>query len=889
MQRRTFLKNAGIVSLGLSSLGFNTIKDWYKSSHELNINDLASLSPQLEDDVDHLLSWMRSNGWATHLEQALGVNLNISRPELFKELIKPLDAAKLDALRRDTWSGQSAYDDFSGERLIQPGFPAHSLLYHALASPRVRPNGVKEYPTLQQLDTLENLIYALADWDDLKAIYGIKSNSELVFAVFAYEYRPAFKTPHHAYADLVYSRTGLGRIGNEPLHYDKVNRAHIAQPADATKEKNVSVIPARYGLFIARKVPVNKLSLVTSKPRKDGCTKDCRDDRDDAKRTFLQPIRKVFSNDELTGSASLRFSESHKSEKLNKFATAKGKGIKMWPENVVPAARLSKELVEQDDALRLAGSSFLVISKRDDLIRLAKENGRTLFFYVPKRVTTPYDTRYFTALCTQEVEDVELVTNGKALGRSYNSIYNNYGAPRNQPLFVNITHEQKGEAFASIERTTGKRFEDKLDKGGYYAPLFEDSICDGQVSVNTSAFNTNRIQGIGACLPAFSVITAPDFFPQIDPLDLAAFDIAPGSANNESHFYEGGVASLATARIRPNPKMIEAKTDNTRDTYLAVISAPVKEKTSIDSKNMRMYKDPSSDGGYTISSFLPDVASSIFAPGWDVTYCSPENDKKNIYIGTEGLGSPFIEDMKFCSALNGMWPATSPDAARTFQGANEPEYRNPTAVPLLDHEIGLCGTGPAGKENENWGWDGEQGPYLEQLLGQWTVNFTDLGRADAVDNALQGKLDMSQLRKLKSNELIRRMDCLKRCIATIPQKNFRPKEYTRRIAAFTYLWLVGAEKVNWGKESPAALNIPGNLVGNDKSWITDLANAKVSGEGYLYVFADSAPDIEEAPKEWMCDLKRRRLNCERIYICQVTANQIAWGEVKNGSISWQVK
>jgi hypothetical protein len=272
-----------------------------------------------------------------------------------------------------------------------------------------------------------------------------------------------------------------------------------------------------------------------------------------------------------------------------------------------------------------------------------------------------------------------------------------------------------------------------------------------------------------------------------------------------------------------------------------------------------------------------------------VTYCKLDNEK-DIYIGTEGLGSPFIEDMKFCSALNGMWPATSPDASRTYQGSHEKDYRNPTAIPLLDHEIGICADGPGGKENECWGWDGEQGPYLENVEGRWKINFTDIGRADAVSNTLQGKLDMSQLRKLKSNELIARMECLKTCIHALTTNNFR-REFKRKIVGYTYLWLVSAEKVNWGKEDAKGLGIPIKLVGNSRDWITDKTNARINGEGYLFVFVNSVPD--NVNKNWTPDFKRRKLDCILpIYVCQVTSNpsavkKIVWAEIGDkGKIIW---
>ncbi len=879
MQRREFVQKSSILALGLG-LGFSSIKKWYHGEGSpLSIYNLAKVSDKLQSDFRQLLEWMKANGWTGYLQQALGVNLELNGEDLKKELIKELNESKLSALRQNE---QSGYDDFSGEKLIQPGFPAYSLLYHTVASPRVRPEGIKEYLSLSQIDLLENYIYALCDWEQLISIYA-GSNNELVLAVFAYEYRPAFKTPHHAYADMVYSRTGIARIGNEPLHYDKLNRCHTAKPADVNRVKNAAVMPARYGLYIARKVKNTNISLVKSPVAKTG---DIHDDSKDAAKYFLQPIRKIFNDDELISGAALNFNEMHKSVKLQKLSLSTGIVMKSHK----PQPRFSKDLIEQDYTLRNPGSSFLVISQHNDLIRPARENGEILFFKVPKHAVDndEYDNRYFTALATQKVEDVELLETNKRLYRSYNK----YLRPRNQPLFVNITNKIKQDTiYAPLKKTLDHAFENEMKAGTYFAPLFEDSICDGNVTADTTRFNLGKIKGIGSkCLPAFSVVTAPDFFPQVDPLDLEIFDIAPGH-DKESHFYEGGVASLASARIKPNPKMINTKADATADTYLAVLSGSKKQNTGVSVQRLAVYKNPASERGYEISSFLPDVASSVFAPGWDVTYCGIKGD---IFIGTEGLGSPFIEDMKFCSALNGMWPATSPDAARTFQGSGETDYRNPTAVPLLDHEIGICGDGPAGKFHESWGWDGEQGPYLEKKKDKWKINFTDMGRADAVNNALDGKIDMSQLRTLKSAELIARMECLKLCIKTLPQKNFRDSEYKSKIVAYTYLWLISAEKVNWGNEDAAALNIPMNLVGKNKDWITKKENAKVSGEGYLYVFANSILDIEEAPKDWDKDLKRRSLDVskDQIYVCQVTTNagspkKISWGQVKNGTINWQ--
>jgi hypothetical protein len=869
MRRRQFLKAASLATAGSAfSFAFGRSALNLLELQGGKPNTYGSVSKALESDFRELLQWLKENGWTEYLSKMLGVDFSLQGERLKAELVKELDKAKLAELRK-----QPGFQDFAGTNLVKPGFPAFSLMYHALASPRVRSASFKKYPGLKQIDTMENYIYALSVWDDLKAVYNIKSNNELVFAVFAYEYRPAFKTPHHEHADTVYSRTGIGRIGNEPANYDPINRCFLNKPARPEKKKSIAVTPARYGLFIARKVKHSDVALMNTGYFKNDQYNDSKDDE----KTFLQPVRKIFADDLLVSEAPLRFSELHRSEKLYKLYLSKGFKTR---NNLKPEIKKSKDLVVQDST-RTAGSSFLVISKPEPLIRLARVGTQGLYFHVPPEIEE--ENRYFTAYSTQTVEDIELL---EADGRRSP---NPYGAPRNQAMFINITYEYSPEAPGYKRLKRDASFEKRVSRGGYYAPLFEDSICDGNVDADISSFNLQNLKGIEAkCLPAFSVVTAPDFFPQVDPFDLLEFDNEPGTSK-ESNFYEGGVASLATARIIPNPKVVNTKNDNTRHTYTAVLSGKAGPFQAPSKEVIASFRDPRQSGEYHISSFLPDVSSSVFAPGWDVTYSKDPKHADDIYIGTEGLGSPFIEDMKFCAALNGMWPATSPDTARTFQGSNEPDYRNPTAIPLLDEELGYHKSAPCTDKAKqgSLGWDGEQGPFLQKTNGKWRINFTDLGRANAIQNALEKKMDMSQLRELTSAELISRMACLRLCIQKLPGEGFRPDYFKEEIVGNTYLWLVSAEKANWGVEDVNAHGIPHDLVGNNKDWITKKSNARVKGPGYLFVFVDSAPDGEV--KYWADD-KRRRLDCRRIYVCQVTENSIAWQEVLNNpERGWRVE
>ena len=885
MKRKEFLKLGAITAtLGPLSTTFSNGRSSVNllSFLENNEQDIAAVSAAVQQEFTALMDWLSRNGWITYLKDALGVNLSLTGDALRAELVKELNAGKLKILMDNSESG---FDDFAGVNLIKPGFPAFSLLYHAMASPRVRPAVVTAYPNIDQLDVLENYIYALTEWDHLKSIYGVQSNGDLVLAVFAYEYRPAFKTPHHDHADMVFSRTGVARVGQDEMNFDRINRCFTNQPKDGIPVQRAAVVPARYGLFIAKQVKSNQIDLLTTGVYKPG---DKFDDQEDHQRTFLQPIRKVFNNDMLFGEANLSFTESHRSEKLAKLV--EHTNLKFY-NDLKPTVRTSSHLIVQDPKVTHVQSSFLVISKPEPLIRISKENGKPIYFLVPKMIPGEdgYSrNRYFTSYNTQEVQDVELLVPTDA---GYHHIPNQYNEPRTQPLFLNITHVQDTmQADGYREMVKDVRFEQRLNDGMFQSPLFEDSICEGYVSAQISGNNAGTLTGIyPEALRAFSIVTAPDFFPQVDNFDLMAYDVAPGLLANVSNFYEGGLASLATCRLTPNPEWIPRHNLSDNQTLTAVLSQ--KSKSGTPAAQSGRFKNPTLPKGYMVSGFLPDVASSVFAPGWDITYSADKPGSTDVYLSTEGLGSPFVEDMKLCAAANGMWPASSPDAARTYQGSLDPWSRNPTAIPLMDDELGFHKNSPAGQmmKKETFGWDGVQGPYLVKRNGRWVVNFADVGRSDVVHNALDGNIDMSKLRNLTSAELISRMACLKKTIENLPKTNFKGYKGEDRMVAFTTWWLVSAEPVNFGSENAKGWGIPNNLVGMDTNWVTDKTNAKVNGKGYLFVIVDSA---KMTSKNVIWDNFSRRIGyTPKIYVAQVADNpggtpHLAIATIKSGKAKW---
>ena len=123
------------------------------------------------------------------------------------------------------------FEDFSllGKKMVEPGNPVSSLLYHALVSPNIYykeniSEHLNAFPTLFEIDALENFIYALKplDIDDLIQKEGANN---VAIGVFSYEYRQAINTTHKKHADLCFSRTGIARVGTDVHKYEPNLRA----------------------------------------------------------------------------------------------------------------------------------------------------------------------------------------------------------------------------------------------------------------------------------------------------------------------------------------------------------------------------------------------------------------------------------------------------------------------------------------------------------------------------------------------------------------------------------------------------------------------------------------------------------------------------------------
>src|SRR5215207_3274898 len=205
---------------------------------------LAPLS-SLIDQVTTVCERLASEGWRDLLLAVSHDELDITSADLGTTLSQPL--SQIDR----TVPG---FEDFAleGTRGIEPGSPARSLLFHALASPNVfgdaAGNDLSAFPTPAEIEAVENYVYGVnpPSLDDLQAR---ADDDSLAVVVFALEYRAARETVHGKHADFCFSRTGVARLGTTEAGYDARRREFL--PLKADDPFAFPVQPARYAPFLA--------------------------------------------------------------------------------------------------------------------------------------------------------------------------------------------------------------------------------------------------------------------------------------------------------------------------------------------------------------------------------------------------------------------------------------------------------------------------------------------------------------------------------------------------------------------------------------------------------------------------------------------------------------
>jgi len=775
---------------------------------------MADVAPSLRRTLAAPVDLLRGLDPAWHALFLRAAGLDLGAPDLETALLQPR------AIDRTV----PGFDDFApqSDRAVWPGDPALSLVYHALASPRVHPTndgGPADpaiYPDLAVLEAIENWIWGQAAFPTLPP--------DAVIATFAYEYRSGGETAHRRHADFAYSRTGVARIGQREAQWNAPARSW-----QSLADGEFRVMPARYAAFLA--VPRRRApdGIAVMGDPQDG----------DATRRFLRPLTKLFPGAVHLGGAPLtvRAREFHRAEKLRRIFVETG----LTATGNLAAPPYSRDSVNTLGfvALQPLGGSVLLAPAPMPLVRLARHaDGAFATFPVPPQRSLPiFDfplNRHFSSFMIISNLLLAGIEGAADLLRLDPRI-----RPRNAPEFVNMRHRVDRDAdgrqvLTDLNSLPAQAFTDLLHDGGFDAALFEDGTADGAVLAEVAG------TALPASLPAFSIVAVPDFFPYAGQSDLQDWVEQYPSHNRMDQFKEGGPAPLSQGRLAANPTTphpadpARSAFDRHDETMVAVVGRPYAEAAG---------PTRASRGSLHTTSCLTDDCSNEFAPGWDITFAA---DADGRFYATFGLGSPFLEDVKLCAAANAYWPAASPDAGRTF-------HRSPTAIPMMDAELGYhrlhpdCPE-PARATGGTLGWDGEQGPFIEtgtDSAGRaWSmVNYADIMRSDYVSNAEAGHVTARALRDLDSDELIARMDCLRVAIQIAGRQ--RVDE--------TPLWLVYAAPVaEW-----AAWPVPGGPA--------------LAGRGYRYEFV-----LPQGKPLATDDPRRLRQAYSRRVLCQVTPDAVRW-------------
>ncbi|KJD42389.1 hypothetical protein [Paenibacillus terrae] len=621
----------------------------------------------LEEEVKKICNRLSNHGWR---ELLLLHGLDILSEKLTLEMMKPL--ANIDR----TFPG---FLDFSleGTRGIEARQPAHSLFYHAVASPSVITGAdgseLTSFPTLAELEIIENYIYGITP-PQLTDIRAEADGAPMAIVVFTSEYRPAPETVHLKHADVCFSRTGVARVGTAESLYSPKLRGFL--PFVEENPHSIRVLPARYSAYIAFKLQGNEGTFGPMRPRDD-----------DENRDFWVPVHKLFNGDECIQDLHLNVSliSRHINQKLRKIHTTLGKSYETgWQEPDISLAPFwfTKNIAEWSTHLDF-GSGVLLPVVHNTLVEAAQYQGKALSLRVPKGADT--------LSSSLRIPDI-------------------HGA-RPAPEYVHV--RSKVSETGSIEDLNNlPDVIELISEGEYRALHYIDYTADGWIEAVCPDLELD-------VLTAYSLVTAPDFFPSCDQRELMDWWEHTLPQSMKRGIWVIPPETLSDNRMAANLTLVEAGFDAYDDTITSVVSSPYKhrsERTTLDIPPTQRH------------SYLPDAASGVFAPGWDISYDRTSGGIE--FLAAYGLGSPFPEDAKLCAALSTYWPAVAPDAARTFQ----PNHRWPTVCPLTDEEIGQVGNLP---------WDGIRGPHMIQADGKSILEYQRLDYADYVDSAIKNKYTLA--------------------------------------------------------------------------------------------------------------------------------------------------
>lgn len=630
------------------------------------------------------------------------------------------------------------FEDFVANQAkgIEPGHPAASLLYHAFASPNVSrvpdqstPLGalsqaITEFPTLEELDTIANYIYAMTN----RSLADVRQHAadllatdigtvELAVAVFASEYRPAPETPHQRYADLCHSRTGTARVGTANAIYDGELRGYIPF-REGDSQNMIRVLPCYYSTWIAVRSRAQESRFGPARARPGDETRD-----------FWVPVHKLFNGDECLKDETIDidFSIHHENKKLERLHQRMEDAG--FPSGFSAAERQQSPFINAQGLIEglaiFQGGSCLLSPQPQPLVARASFNNAPLTFQSPPMQGAFYDA-FSPTLSFNEPE----------------------GPPvRPWPEYAHVRFEvDNGRTvyFGNRPDVVGK-----ATQGGYRALNIADFTGDGWIKATVPALDSLD------SIPAYSLIAAPDFFPAVDQREVYEWwsEIQDQSTLSTQppwlrqlvlggywDFWRAGPIPLSDERSAPNITLANAEFREDDNTVTAIV-------TALQDINLLQPKPVVPTTARHAA--LPDAAAGVFAPGWDTS--GDRIPGGATHLSAYGLGSPFPEDAKLCAALSTFWPAVAPDTERTFFGdqSSSPQGTG-TVCPLTDQENGAT--------DGSVSWDGLRGPrVIAENSSRTTVRYPIYEYADYTFNALEGRFSIAATKDIDFQEYTSRI------------------------------------------------------------------------------------------------------------------------------------
>ena len=663
-------------------------------------------------------------GWDRLLKEGHGLDIGkASAKALAQELARPGLAVNRKL---------SGFEDFAGDgdKGVEPGSPARSLLYHALASPNVL-NGIDGqrlgyFPTPAELEAVENYVFAAGapDLATVRARAGAAAGEPLRVVVFAHEYRPAGQTCHGLHADMVYARTGVARVGTAAPRYRADLRGYM--PESDADPFTIHALPARFAAYLAvkRKGRAAEARPMRFRPRRR--PGDPPDWVSDDQRDFWVPVHKLFPGDECLNGvpiAGVTFDARLVNDKLLRIHTV---GLKTNPPpQAVPPFRITAGIASisadpADAAGTLAPDPHPLVEKA----RAA--NGKLVTFRVP----------------------------GGEDGKAFDTLSVGFVAPplvppddpgefRKAPAYVHVRTAVANGQEEDLNGLDDQALTARIEGQGFDALHYVDFTGDGWVAATVDGpALAGQANVTATALPAYALVTAPDFFPSCDQRQLTAWgeNSVPQSIRNA--VWNVPPDTLADQRLAANLQIDKHPFDPSDFTMTCVVSLAGAAASGAL---------PTGTPDALRHSHLPDDAAGVFAPGWDISRDwtrVPANGGKVVWhLAAYGLGSPFPEDAKLCAALSTFWPAVAPDATRQMNEAPNANLSG-TVAPLTDEEVGQIGDLP---------WDGVRGPRVVTVGGKSFAEFASFRHVDYVRNALDGLFTMRLLARVDAKEYQRRV------------------------------------------------------------------------------------------------------------------------------------